>query len=97
MFQQNDQYDALLAAIYDGAPPYDPYESEGQEPFDAAMNSQDRDPTNYIDLIPDVAVALVRYRREKFGDEARDPQGERLLTWLGDTFANILAFEVNES
>jgi hypothetical protein len=99
-YQQNDSYDALIDAIYDGYR-YEPsalYESENDAKLAAVFDSHMSNATvSYIDLMPAVAYDVCAYRLAKFGDDERDPYGQRLLDWFGQLFADLVAFDLNEN
>lgn len=99
-YQQNDDYDALLDAIYDGYR-YEPsalfeshYDALLANVFDSHMSNA---PVSYIDLLPNVAYDVCAYRLAKFGDDERDPHGDKVIAWFGQLFADLVAFDLNEN
>jgi hypothetical protein len=99
-YQQNDDFDALLDAIYSG------YRYDGakmvEDETDAVLTDifdcyRSSVTDSWNDVLFQVAYDVCAYRLAKFGDDPRDPHGERALAWFGQMFSDLVAFTLNEN
>jgi hypothetical protein len=95
--------DPLLAAIAAGRT-YDPYQDDLPELTDAMVAFDTDRAMNYIDLMPNLAVELVKRAEATIGVQRDDEiSASRALdavaqveTWCGDLVQALVRFEVNE-